>query len=134
MPHDSHRRIAGADAEERAPRCNAVDGCNRVRLHRREAGAAHRHTGAEPDALRAFGGERDDTGGTIRRTDDGGYIVAGDTESFDEADRDAWMFKLDAAGHMEWQKTYGDQGDDLTFYVRQADDGMAWGSPIWVRG
>lgn len=60
-------------------------------------------------------------GSSIQQTTDGGYIVAG----FTEHDEAALVLKLDGAGNIEWQKTYGKE----TFYwqpapsVRQTIDG-----------
>ncbi len=72
--------------------------------------------------VRTYGGRDDDRAYSIRQTSDGGYIVAGYTYSFGAKDKDAWVFKLNAAGAIEWQKRYGDDGDDIAHSIRPTDD------------
>ncbi|MBW2194966.1 MAG: hypothetical protein JRF37_05150 [Deltaproteobacteria bacterium] len=49
---------------------------------------------------RTYGGSVYDTASSIRQTTDGGYIVAGDTWSFDVASSDFWVLKLDQDGQI----------------------------------
>jgi hypothetical protein len=64
-----------------------------------------------PDTLwtRTYGGTGDDYASSILQTSDGGYIVAGYTESFGPAGDDAWILRLDSLGDTLglWTKTYG---------------------------
>jgi hypothetical protein len=60
----------------------------------------------EPTWAKTYGGPFDDSANAVRQTSDGGYIVAGWTDSFDPEVRDAWVLKLDSAGEVEWQKSY----------------------------
>jgi hypothetical protein len=47
-----------------------------------------------------------------------GYLIAGQTASTDGnitnpiADKDGWIFKIDLAGNLEWQKSIGGTGSD----------------------
>jgi uncharacterized delta-60 repeat protein len=60
---------------------------------------------------------------TIDKTHDGGFIVAGSTNSFSGYD-DLWVLKLDANGNIVWQKTYGGVGGTKGAYcIRQTFDG-----------
>jgi uncharacterized delta-60 repeat protein len=59
----------------------------------------------------------------IRQTSDGGYIVAGGTESFGAGGIDVWVLKLDASGDVVWQKTYGGAGNDWAHFIQQTSDG-----------
>ncbi|HHT9118855.1 MAG TPA: hypothetical protein ACFYD1_09490, partial [Candidatus Hypogeohydataceae bacterium YC38] len=43
---------------------------------------------------RTYGGSGCDMARSIQQTSDGGYIVAGDTQSFNERDADLWVLKL----------------------------------------
>jgi hypothetical protein len=50
-----------------------------------------------PDTLwtRTYGGAGNDVGNSILQTSDGGYIVAGYTESFGVGGSDVWILRLD---------------------------------------
>ena len=72
---------------------------------------------------RAYGGSGDDVAYSIQQTSDGGYIVAGSTDSFGKGKKDMWLLKLDGGGNVNWQKTYGDIGDDEATSVQQTSDG-----------
>ncbi len=93
-----------------------------------------------------FGGDRYDDLFSIEQTADDGFILAGGTFSFTEDPRlysDVWVIKLSRDGNVEWQKTYGGQGDDVAYAIRQTYDGgyllacwtssfhQGWGD-IWV--
>jgi hypothetical protein len=69
-----------------------------------------------------YGGPEWDTAESIRQTDDGGYIVAGDTRSFGAGLYDIWILKLDSSGLIEWQRTYGDSKSDMVRSIRQTSD------------
>jgi uncharacterized delta-60 repeat protein len=56
---------------------------------------------------RTYGGKREDIAYCIQQTSDGGYIVAGQTESFGEGSDDYLVLKLGQNGNIQWQKTYG---------------------------
>jgi uncharacterized delta-60 repeat protein len=59
----------------------------------------------------------------IWQTSDGGYIVAGETDSFGSGSYDIWILKLDSSGALEWQRTYGGLGTELSYVVQQTADG-----------
>ena len=60
---------------------------------------------------------------SVVQTSDGGYALAGITESFDDGGRDFWLVKTDSDGNMEWNKTYGGTKDDFAHSVVQTSDG-----------
>ena len=72
---------------------------------------------------KTYGGPRWDRAWSVQQTSDGGYIVAGFTQSFGAGGQDFWVLKLDASGNVEWQKTYGGPADDRALWVVEADDG-----------
>ena len=72
---------------------------------------------------RTYGGTALDFAGSIQQTSDGGYIVAGYTESFGAGERDGWLLKLDGDGNVSWQKTYGGTGNEYAGSVLQTSDG-----------
>lgn len=76
-----------------------------------------------------YGGANTDRAYSIQETHDGGYIVAGWTDSFVAVDkirgrdRDVWILKLKPDGAVEWQKTYGGANEDEAYCVQQTGDG-----------
>jgi hypothetical protein len=64
-----------------------------------------------------------DNAHSIQQTSDGGYIVAGNTNSFGTGDYDAFLIKTDANGSIIWTKTYGGTNHDGAFSVQQTSDG-----------
>ena len=73
---------------------------------------------------RTYGGSSgDDYGFSVQQTTDGGYIVAGRTESFGPDVEKVYLVKADSAGDTLWTRTYGGGGDDWSFSVQQTTDG-----------
>jgi uncharacterized delta-60 repeat protein len=70
-----------------------------------------------------YGGTGDDVAHSIRQTSDGGYIVAGETESFGAGYEDFWVLKLNSDGTIAWQKTYGMNNWDVPHSIQQTLDG-----------
>ncbi|MEW6366151.1 MAG: IPT/TIG domain-containing protein [Acidobacteriota bacterium] len=56
---------------------------------------------------RAYGGSDDDSAHSAGATADGGCILAGGTASWGAGMSDAWCLRLDAAGNIVWQNTFG---------------------------
>lgn len=65
----------------------------------------------------------------IQQTTDGGYIIAGHTQSNDgdvsgnHGNLDTWVVKLNSSGDIQWQKCLGGSSDEHAFSVLQTDDG-----------
>ena len=55
--------------------------------------------------------------------DDGGYTVAGHTDSKGMGGRDFWLVKVDAQGKILWDKTYGDRFEDKARDLIRTSDG-----------
>jgi hypothetical protein len=77
-----------------------------------------------PDTLwtRTYGGGSSDEGESIHQTIDGGYIIAGYTESFGAGLADIYLIKADSSGNTMWTKTYGGTGDEYATAVLQTSD------------
>lgn len=61
---------------------------------------------------KTLGGTSSDEACAVAQTADGGYVVAGFTDSYGAGNFDACLVKTDASGNMKWQKTYGGDQDD----------------------
>jgi len=72
---------------------------------------------------KTFGDVNNDIANFIQQTSDGGFILAGETYSFGVVNADVWVFKLDADGAIQWEKTFGGGGYDIAHCVQQTSDG-----------
>jgi hypothetical protein len=64
-----------------------------------------------------------DVASSVQQTSDGGYIVAGSTNSFGGPFYDIFLIKTDASGNIIWTKTYGGMNSDGASSVQQTSDG-----------
>lgn len=73
-----------------------------------------------------YGGTKTEDANGLVETSDGGYVLAGTTQSFGAGSQDAWLVKLNATGHVEWNQTYGGaEADGAKSVVETADGGYA---------
>ncbi len=70
----------------------------------------------------SYGGINNDFGRSVQQTLDGGYIVAGYAEASITAIPDVYLLKIDTAGNLVWQSTFGGAGHDYGYDVRQTQD------------
>lgn len=83
-----------------------------------------------------LGGSLSDQFRSIQQTDDGGYIVAGQSSSSNSGTlagimnhgtvpptNDYWILKLDSLGETSWQKLLGGSQSDVAKDIRQTPDG-----------
>ena len=71
---------------------------------------------------RTFGGGYGDGAWCLQQTDDGGFILAGNTASRGEGS-DLFLVKTDESGNCTWSRAYGGSGEDVGYFVQQTDDG-----------
>ncbi|MBA3647533.1 MAG: T9SS type A sorting domain-containing protein [Chitinophagales bacterium] len=77
----------------------------------------------------ALGGANEDVAYDAEPTLDGGFIVAGFSNSIggdignNKGEKDAWITKLDSVGNLQWQKNLGGSKDDKGNSVKQVRDG-----------
>lgn len=78
---------------------------------------------------KSLGGSQSDFGFSIVQTPEGGYIIAGSSESDDidvsenKGSSDVWVVKIDDIGQIEWEKSFGGSGFDRAYAVNLTSDG-----------
>lgn len=78
---------------------------------------------------KCYGGTGRDLACSVKQMTDGGFLFGGKTTSNDgdvignRGNFDAWMFKTDSIGNMEWQKTVGGSDYDIFRSVMELADG-----------
>jgi hypothetical protein len=72
---------------------------------------------------RVYGGKLDDYGWGVTESDDGGYVIAGETFSFGSGQSDIYLLKIDSNGNMEWNTTFGGLAEDVAYSVVNSNDG-----------
>jgi hypothetical protein len=77
---------------------------------------------------RSFGGSEIDEARAITATNDGNFIIVGDTRSADKdvsnnhGAADVWMIKMNTDGNLIWEKTIGGSSFDVARSVARAQD------------
>jgi len=72
---------------------------------------------------RTYGGSGFDRAYSLIQTSDGGYALAGCTQSYGAGKDDFWLLKLDSRGNKVWDKTYGGSDYDSASSLIQTSDG-----------
>jgi hypothetical protein len=72
---------------------------------------------------KTYGGIDSDFASSVQQTSDGGYIVAGWTNTFGAGWGDIILIKIDANGNIQWAKTYGGTDYEEPYSVQQTSDG-----------
>jgi len=70
---------------------------------------------------KTFGDKKSDYGRFAIQTEDGGYIMGGNTSNFGAADLDLFLVKMDARGQVEWTKTFGGGETDYLLSIKNVD-------------
>jgi hypothetical protein len=76
-----------------------------------------------------FGGTNNDRAHAVVPSDDGGFVMAGFTESNDfdvsntQGSYDFWLVKVDSEGNMLWETSYGGSGIDIAHDITRCRDG-----------
>ena len=78
---------------------------------------------------KTYGGSNNDLANSIKQTTDGGYILAGLSNSTNGdvtanyGDNDFWVLKIDSNGTKQWDKSFGGSSNDFAFDIKQTSDG-----------
>lgn len=78
---------------------------------------------------KTLGGSKEDVSLSIQQTQDGGFITAGITGSFNgdvtgnHGEFDYWVIKLSSSGEKQWQKALGGTKTDYAYSILQSNDG-----------
>ncbi|MEE8576907.1 MAG: Ig-like domain-containing protein [candidate division Zixibacteria bacterium] len=73
-------------------------------------------------ALALGGSEREQAYAVVEATD-GGFVLAGFTESFGTSGRDVYLAKANASGVFQWQETYGHEGHEEARSLARTNEG-----------
>jgi hypothetical protein len=79
--------------------------------------------GGEEEWNRTYGGYHIDYARSLVQTDDGGYALAGETNSFGSGLADLWFIKTDANGTLLWSSMWGGASGDGAWSIVQTSDG-----------
>jgi hypothetical protein len=82
-------------------------------------------TDSQGDSMwsRTCGGGLDDEGAWVCPAADGGFLIAGGTESFGAGEFDVYLIKIDTNGDTLWTRTYGGVTDEMAVSAEQTSDG-----------
>ncbi len=73
---------------------------------------------------KTYGGSGVEQGNCVRETADGGFIIAGLTNSFGAGGYDGYVVRTDAAGFQLWDETFGGSDWDVFYSIVIVDDGI----------
>lgn len=71
----------------------------------------------------AYGGTGTEYGYGLVACSDGGYAIAGYTNSYGSGNYDVWLIKTDSSGGTEWTKTYGSNNAEYGYDLTATSDG-----------
>ena len=72
---------------------------------------------------KTFGGTGDDVAYSVQQTSDGGFILAGYTNSYGAGSSDFWLVKTDSSGNKQWDQTFGGANSDIARSVYETSNG-----------
>ncbi|MBP6335108.1 MAG: T9SS type A sorting domain-containing protein [Bacteroidia bacterium] len=82
---------------------------------------------------KSYGGSNVDRAYAIHQTSDGGYVVAGSSNSVDgditahhggiSVQNDFWIIRIDSIGALLWEKSLGGGSSDVAYSIQQTTDG-----------
>ena len=76
-----------------------------------------------PIFIKTFGGSLWDYGNAVHQTNEGGYIIVGETSLIEDGTSDIWLIKTDFHGNEEWIKTFDGSNRDFASSIQETIDG-----------
>lgn len=73
--------------------------------------------------IKTFGGTDTDIGYSIQQTSDGGYIITGQTNSYENNKEKVYLIKTDSKGNQNWYRTFDGLGSSIGKSIQQTFDG-----------
>jgi hypothetical protein len=70
-----------------------------------------------------YGGDSTDSGYSLTTASDGGFVIAGRTQSSGAGSDDIYLIRTDSLGNLVWQKTYGGPLFDIAYSICETYDG-----------
>ncbi len=76
-----------------------------------------------------FGGTNNDRSHAVVEAEDGGFVMAGFSESIDfdisntQGSYDFWLVKVDVPGNLLWERSFGGSGIDISYDIAKTLDG-----------
>jgi len=84
---------------------------------------------------RHYGSSNSEVASRFLSTDDGGYLIAGETDHFEQVARDIYLIKINANGEEEWSHYYGNpENDACGDLVVTSDGGYLIVGSTWIQG
>jgi hypothetical protein len=79
-----------------------------------------------------YGGPGIDNAGALVQTPDGGYMLAGASDSWGSRNYEAWLVKTDASGNEQWNETIGGSYADFSQALVHTRDGGYAFAGMWI--
>ena len=76
-----------------------------------------------PIFIKTFGGSLWDYGNAVQQTNEGGYIIVGETSLIEDGTSDILLIKTDFHGNEEWIKTFDGSNRDFASSIQETIDG-----------
>lgn len=125
--------LTGASADlysyvgDSSANCTTGTSCSRYILKYKEESTGSVVTlrsryGIDKSFAATWGGAGGENASSMTKTSDGGYLIAGETDSFGGG-IDAFLSKFNSSGVLLWSKTFGGSGTDYTGAILETSDG-----------
>lgn len=72
---------------------------------------------------KTYGGNSRDWANSVQETFDGGFIIAGNTESYGAGHTDLFLVKTDLNGNEQWNRRFGGWNHEFNSHLEQTTDG-----------